>query len=287
MPPLQAPVDGRPGRQQFDLTGQLAVITGISRGIGRAIAFNLAIRGCAILGTVTGAQSRPLVDILRREIVDIYQDSGHQAPQVEEIVLSLSDSEAPQLLANTLAERFNHRIDIFVSNACQVDRTPVGGLEANRVAMMCMSNIQTPAMMIDELIKRKYFQPNSRIIFISSSESTRCAPEALMYATTKAANEAMARCYANAFGGQHPQFAFMAGTTSNSVCTGLTDTAGPRQFGDQAFNVFKDYWVSRQAIPRLAAPEDVADVVGLLCSREARWITGSKVSANGGSIAIL
>lgn len=108
-----------------------------------------------------------------------------------------------------------------------------------------------------------------------------------MYATTKAAGEAMARCYANAFGGSNPDFNFMAGTTANSVLTGLTSTSGPQQFGEEAFAAFKDYWIPRQSIPRLGQPEDVADVVGLLCSDEARWITASKVSANGGSIAIL
>lgn len=109
----------------------------------------------------------------------------------------------------------------------------------------------------------------------------------MMYATTKAANEAMARCYANAFGGSKAEFTFMQGTTANSVCIGLTETDGPQQFGEQVFANFQEYWVSRQSLPRLGQPEDVADVVGLLCSKEARWITGSKVSANGGSIKIL
>lgn len=97
----------------------------------------------------------------------------------------------------------------------------------------------------------------------------------------------MARCYANAFGGRNAKFAFMEHTTVNSVLTGLTETPGPQQFGAKVFDDFKDYWVSRQAIPRLGQPDDVASVVGLLCRDEARWITGSKVSANGGSIAVL
>ena len=105
-----------------------------------------------------------------------------------------------------------------------------------------------------------------------------------MYGTTKAANEAMARCYANAFGGNHSEFDFMKHTTANSVFTGLTETDGPQQFGKDAFDAFQDYWLSRQSIPRLAQPADVADVVGLLCSQNARWITGNKIGANGGSI---
>ncbi|KIW66541.1 hypothetical protein PV04_05865 [Phialophora macrospora] len=276
-----------PNGQEQDLAGKVAVITGITKGIGRAIAVNLAARGCHILGTCTSTRSRPLIDSLRMEIKTLYQDLDHEAPPIEDVILSLTDSNASQAIADALLETFQGRVDIFVNNAAVVDRTPVGGLEAARVANMCLGNIQTPAMIIDELVQRRYFRPNSRIIFISSAESTRCAPEALMYATTKAANEAMARCYANAFGGRHAEFEFMAGTTANSLLTGLADTPGPQQFGQKAFEEFKDYWIPRQAIPRFASPEDIADVVGLLCSREARWITGSKVSANGGSIAIL
>lgn len=109
----------------------------------------------------------------------------------------------------------------------------------------------------------------------------------LLYACTKSAAEALCRSYAHAFGGSRPHFSFMAHTTANSVFTGLTDTSGPQQFGDEAFEAFQEYWIPRQAVPRLGSPEDVADVVGLLCAREARWITGSKVSACGGSVAVL
>ena len=97
----------------------------------------------------------------------------------------------------------------------------------------------------------------------------------------------MVRCYANAFGGRNPDFEFMKGTTANSIFTGLTETDGPQQFGAEVFADFQAYWVSRQSLPRLGKPEDVADVVGLFCSKDARWITGSKVSANGGAMEIL
>ena len=87
--------------------------------------------------------------------------------------------------------------------------------------------------------------------------------------------------------GMEPQFSFMQGTTANSVSTGLTATQGPQNYGPRVWDALQESWVSRQSLPRLGQPEDVADVVGLLCSREARWITGSKVSANGGSVKIL
>lgn len=97
----------------------------------------------------------------------------------------------------------------------------------------------------------------------------------------------MARTYANAFGGRDDRFAFMSGTTVNSVMTGLTETSGIHAFGQEVYEALRKEWVPTQCIPRLAQPDDIADVVGLLCSGQARWITGSKVSANGGCIKII
>lgn len=140
---------------------------------------------------------------------------------------------------------------------------------------------------MDEMIKRRYFRKKSRNIFISSAESVNCDPDVSMYASTKAANEAMARCYAKAFGGKNPAFVFMAGTTANSVLTSLTETSGVQQYGEKVWEGLQEFWMHRQMIPRLGKPDDVADVVGFLCSREGRWVTGSKISANGGSIAVI
>lgn len=106
---------------------------------------------------------------------------------------------------------------------------------------------------------------------------------------TKSANEAMCRSWAQAFGGKNENFAFMAGTTANTVMVGLTKTDAVFGSGlsDETVNGFMDEFVPSQAIPRVGMPEDVADVVGLLCREESRWITGSVVGADGGGMSIL
>lgn len=78
----------------------------------------------------------------------------------------------------------------------------------------------------------------------------------------------------------------MAGTTANSVTVGLTQTDSVMQCPPDMLDKFKQEFIPLQSIPRFGQPEDVADVVGLLCSREARWITGTVVSASGGGIKI-
>lgn len=103
-----------------------------------------------------------------------------------------------------------------------------------------------------------------------------------MYSATKAAGEALVRSWADAFGGNDPQFEFMAGTTANAVLVGLTKTDAVHRLPPGGFESLAAKYVTQQSIPRIAEAEEVADVVGLLCSKEARWMTGSVIPANGG-----
>ncbi|CAH0051906.1 unnamed protein product [Clonostachys solani] len=268
-----------------DLVGKVAIVTGASRGIGYAIVRNLAKRGAAILATSTGAGKQ--IDELRGEVNLSYEGRENLPPKIVHQALSLTDTVAHTTLADAIQRHFDGQVDIFVNNAAITDRTYPGELEADTLDRLLMCNIRTPALMVDELVKRRHFRKNSRIIFISSAESVNCDPSVSIYASTKAANEAMIRCYANAFGGKNDAFDFMAETTANSVLTGLTETGGVQQYGPKVWQELQDFWLGKQTIPRLGQVDDVADVVGFLCSHESRWITGSKVNANGGSVALI
>ncbi|VUC36498.1 unnamed protein product [Clonostachys rosea] len=268
-----------------DLVGKVAIVTGASRGIGYAIARNLAKRGAAILATSTAAGKQ--IDELRDEVNPSFDGRENLRPKIVHQAISLTDAVAHTKVADAIQTHFDGQVDIFVNNAAITDRTYPGELEADTLDKLLMCNIRTPALMVDELVKRRYFRENSRIIFISSAESVNCDPSVSIYASTKAANEAMARCYANAFGGKNAAFNFMSGTTANSVLTGLTETGGVQQYGPKVWQELQDFWLGKQTVPRLGQVEDVADVVGFLCSHESRWITGSKVNANGGSVALI
>ncbi|KAI8718153.1 hypothetical protein NCS52_00893300 [Fusarium sp. LHS14.1] len=271
--------------QRQDLAGKVAIVTGASRGIGYAIALHLAKRGAGILATSTSASKH--IDELRGDIQSVYGHLNLQPPKTAHQIVSLEDPEAHVKIADAIKREFDGNLDIFINNAAITDRTFPGELEAATLDKLLTCNIRTPALAVDELVKRRYFRKESRIVFLSSAESVNCEPDVAIYASTKAANEAMARTYAKAFGGKNATFDFMAGTTANSVLTGLTETGGVQQYGEKVWQELQDFWVGEQVIPRLGKPDDVADVVGFLCSREGRWVTGSKISANGGSIAVI
>ena len=78
----------------------------------------------------------------------------------------------------------------------------------------------------------------------------------------------------------------MAGTTANAVAVGLTETDAVINCGEEAVERFKGEFLPLQSIPRIGQPQEVADVIGMLCSWDARWITGTVVSASGGGIKI-
>lgn len=78
----------------------------------------------------------------------------------------------------------------------------------------------------------------------------------------------------------------MAGTTANSVSVGLTQTDSVMKCPPATLQKFKQEFIPLQSIPRFGQPSEVADVVGMLCGRDARWITGSVISASGGGIKI-
>lgn len=195
------------------------------------------------------------------------------------------------IIANTLRAGHGGRVDILVNNAAVTGGHRMGQNDPDAIQRKLFANIQTPIMIVDELVNQKMFQPNSRIINISSDRARNPSSQSLVYSASKAALESLARTWALQLGGNDPEYAFMAGTTANSVSVSATETEAikriaPEQRGERVKKATAGQVVSPESKPHLGQPEDVADVVGMLCSREARWITGSVIPANGGSAFI-
>ncbi|TVY83181.1 3-oxoacyl-[acyl-carrier-protein] reductase FabG [Lachnellula suecica] len=273
--------------REQDLAGKVAVITGASRGIGRAIAMNLASRGCSILGTCSSVENIKLIEALDQEIDGLFKDaSQNRSSRVKGICADIFSSNCAEVIADAVTEYFAGRVDIFVNNAADADTGILGGLTVQEIQKSLLGNIQTPVLIVEGLVKRKMFRPDSRIIYISSIRSRQPWSMQLMYAAGKSAGESLCRTWAQAFGGREEKFAFMAGTTANAVSVGLTHTDWVMKCPPETLATFKDEFLPLQSLPRLGQPEEVADVVGILVSRDARWISGTVVSASGGGLKI-
>lgn len=280
-----------PRVRELDLIDKVAVISGSSRGIGRAIAFNLASRGCSILGTcISDKGVAAISSTLDQEITNhVFNATSRPRPsslKIKGLIADVFSSSCAKTIADEINDTFNGHVDIFVSSAGDPMPGTIGEMSVDEVQRSLLGNVQTPVMIVEEFVRRRYFQPNSRIIYISSIRSRQPWSMQLMYAAGKSAGESLCRTWAQAFGGKEERYSFMAGTTANAVTVGLTETDAVMDCGPEAVKSFQDEFFPTQSIPRFGQPEDVADVVGLLCGPDGRWITGCVVSASGGGIKI-
>jgi 3-oxoacyl-[acyl-carrier protein] reductase len=209
--------------REQDLAGKVGVITGASRGIGRAISMNLASRGCSILGTCSSTENVGLIDAMDKEMGALFKVANHSHnPKIIGISANILLPTCAQTIVDALIQHFSGRVDIFVNNAADSRPGDLGELTVEEIQESLISNIQTPVLIVDELVKRKMFQPESRIIYISSVRSRQPWSMQLMYAAGKSAGESLCRTWSQAFGGKEDKvnypFLFQV-SVYNSVIT--------------------------------------------------------------------
>ncbi|GAB7333944.1 hypothetical protein MBLNU13_g06054t1 [Cladosporium sp. NU13] len=237
--------------QKTDLVGKVALVTGGTRGIGRGVAQRLASRGCSLLITCSTPASLTHVASLQSDIDKIFgDDTGNARPSVIGIVADIYKHDCARKIADALSQTFENRVDIVILNAAAAYATFVGQLDANQVSESLFANIQTNAFVVDELVQRRIFQRDSRIIFLSSVRDRIPWKGQLMYAAGKAAGESMCRTWAEAFGGKHEEFGFMSGTTANAVLVGLTSTDAVNNMPEEFVQMAKSEFIPRQDVPR-------------------------------------
>jgi enoyl-[acyl-carrier protein] reductase III len=245
------------------LKQQVVLITGASRGIGRAIALRLACEQPAqmVIGYTMNHQAA-------RQTVDDVQALGVPAFAIG------TDVGKSELLRDMFAQVRQRcgRLDIFISNAARTTFRPaieLDGRSWQRVMDMNASAFLLGSQLAAELMHE---HGGGRIIGISSLGSRFVAPGYSALGAAKAMMESLARYLAVELAPW--------GINVNVVCGGFIDTESMRMAPD--YKQLTEYVVNRTPIHRLGQPEDLASVVAFLCSPDSDWIRGQTLVADGG-----
>jgi len=243
----------------MNLLGKVALITGASRGIGRAIAERLGEDGASIIVHYAEGADQAA------ETVSAIQASGGNAHALQ---ADLSKLEDIRRLFRQSIDHFG-KMDIFVQNPALFKPARILEVSEEDFDAAFALNAKGTFFGLQEAARR--IQDHGRIIFISTCSTQMSLPGFSVYVGSKAAGEQFARALAHEVAER--------GITVNTVSPGFTvtdmlpkDPAWRKMGADMS--VFK----------RLGQPDDIADVVAFLVSDQARWITGQNIQACGGVV---
>jgi 3-oxoacyl-[acyl-carrier protein] reductase len=244
-----------------NLTGKTALVTGASRGIGRAIARRLAADGALVAVHYGNSQAGAT-----ETVAAIQADGGMAFPVRAELGV---DGDVDTLFAGLEAGLSGQRLDILVNNAATRAAAFIEQATPKEFDRMFAVNVRAPLFIIQRALP--LLRDGARIINLSSSDTRVALPLELAYAMTKGAVNVMTQTLANALGAR--------GITVNAVAPGPTDTDMTAFMGDPEVQAAT---ASATALGRVGQPADIADAVAFLASDDARWITGQLLDVTGG-----
>jgi 3-oxoacyl-[acyl-carrier protein] reductase len=250
------------------LSNKIALVTGASRGIGRATASALADAGAHVL--VHYARSAQDAESL---VAGIRSKGG----RADAIRADLGNADGATLLAREVRQIVGERLDVLVSNAGISKAATIGGHTVEDFDNLFATNVRGPFFLVQQLLP--FLGEGSNIIVISSIGARAVVgkpgldnPSILAYAATKGALETLVKNWAAILGPK--------GIRVNAVAPGVIDTDMSNFTKTEAG---RDVTLEMQALKRIGKPEDVAEVVVFLASDGARWITGASIPVDGGS----
>lgn len=241
------------------LQNKVALITGASRGIGRAIARRLASAGAAV--TINYVNSAKEAEQVAADITA----NGGQACAIQGDTGKVAD--ITRLFDETIA-RFG-RLDILVNNAGILVMKPVSATTEADFDRIFAINVKGVFFACQQAATR--LADGGRIINLSSSTTARLMANYGAYVATKGAVEQLTRTLAKELGPR--------GITVNAISPGPTET---EMFLGGRTREQIQFFEQQAALNRLGKPEEIAEVVVFLASDAASWISGQNIRANGG-----
>ena len=242
----------------IQLSGRVAVVTGASRGIGRAIATRLASCGAIVVAAARGDNAQATVDAI--------QLAGGQA---EAVALDVTDAAAAEAAIAAAVGRHG-RIDILVNNAGITRDQLMLRLKREDWDAVLATNLTSAYTLTQAVLKPMIRQRSGRVICISSVVGQSGNPGQANYAASKAGLIGFAKAVALEVASRN--------ITVNVVAPGMIETDMTQAIADKA----REALVARIPLGRLGAPDEVAAAVAFLASDEAAYITGQVLAVNGG-----
>jgi len=242
----------------FDLTGRVALVTGASRGIGRAIAQKLAGQGATIIAAARGDHAgATVVELTGR---------GHKA---EAISLDVTDAASVQRLPGDIVERHG-RLDIVVSNAGITRDQLLMRMKRDDWDAVLATNLTATFTLAQAAMRPMLKQRGGRIIAVGSVVGQMGNAGQTNYAASKAGLIGFAKALAREVASR--------AITVNVVAPGMVETDMTRTIKEET----KVDWATQIPLGRLGRVDDVAAAVCFLASDEAAYITGHVLAVNGG-----
>jgi 3-oxoacyl-[acyl-carrier protein] reductase len=243
------------------LAGKIALVTGSSRGIGRAMVERLSQDGAAVVVNYVNCSEKA------QEVAAAVKAGGGTAVALEADVSKLEDI---QRLFDRTVEHFG-RLDILVNNAGIRITKNVAEIGEEEFDRLFAINVKGTFFSCQLAARR--LSDGGRIINVSSAVTKMMLPGYSIYAASKAAVDQITRTLSKELGGRD--------ITVNAVCPGPVDTALLRE-GKTREQI--QQMAQMAALGRIGRVEDIADVVAFLAGDDARWITGQTIHVNGGYV---
>ncbi|MFD9632708.1 SDR family oxidoreductase [Streptomyces violascens] len=249
-----------------ELDGRTALVTGGSRGIGRAVALRLAAEGALVAVHYGGSRAAA------EETVALIDKAGGRAFAAQ---ATFGENGAVdrlfEQLAAGLADHGADGLDILVNNAGVHSASSLAQLTEEELDRVLAINVRTPIFVIQRALP--LLRDGGRIINVGSAATRIANSLQIAYTASKAALAALAPSLANELGRR--------GITVNTVEPGVVQTdmtAGWTVVPEAVAGL-----AAITALGRIGEPEDVADVVTFLASSQGRWITGQTIDVSGGT----
>jgi 3-oxoacyl-[acyl-carrier protein] reductase len=246
---------------QNNLSGKTALVTGASRGIGRATALTLAQAGAQVIVHYSTGE---------KEATDVVTDIRNAGGKADKIAADLRTADGPHHLAERVRAIVGERLDILVANAGIAVASAIEETKVEDFDKLFAVNVRAPYFLVQQLLP--IMGNGSSVILLSSLAARAVVGNLSAYAATKGAIDTLVKHFASALGER--------GIRVNAVAPGVVPTEMSNFAKTEAG---REFTLGIQALKRLSTPEEIAAAITFLASDQAQWITGETLRVDGGS----